>query len=67
MSTAREDGQVPPERMRDYRVEAELRQSLDLHRLAQLFTGMALARTQAEQHGDSGSGQNPGGPVESET
>jgi hypothetical protein len=53
--------------MRDYRVEAKLRQSPDLHRLAQLFTGMALARTQAGPHGDSGSGQNPGGPVESET
>jgi hypothetical protein len=67
MSTPREDGQAPPEGMRDYRVEAKLRPSPDLHRLARLFTGMALARTQAEQHGDSGSGQNPGGPVESET
>jgi hypothetical protein len=53
--------------MRDYRVEAKVRQSPDLHRLAQLFTGMALARTQAQRRGDSGSGQNPGGPVESET
>lgn len=67
MNTPREDGQVPPERIRDYRVEAELRQSPDLHRLAQLFVSMALARTQAEQRGDSGSGRNPGGPVESET
>ena len=67
MSTPREDGQAPPARMRDYRVEAKLRQSPDLHRLAQLFTGMALARTQAQRRGDSGSGQNPGGPVESET
>lgn len=60
-----EEGKAPPERMRDYRIEAKLRESPDLHRLAQLFVTMALARTQAEQHCESGSGQNPGDPVES--
>ena len=34
-----------PARMREYRIEAEPRQSPDLHQLAQLFIGMALART----------------------
>lgn len=33
-----------PDRMRDYRIEAEPRQSPDLHKLAQLFIGMARAR-----------------------
>ena len=32
-----------PERMRDYRIEAEPRQSPDLHKLVQLFIGMAFA------------------------
>ena len=34
-----------PDRMRSYRVEAELRETPELHQLAQLFIGMALART----------------------
>jgi hypothetical protein len=60
-----EEGKAPPERMRDYRIEAKLRESPDLHRLAQLFVTMALARTRADRHRESGSGQNPGDPVES--
>ena len=32
---------LPPRRMRDYRIEAELRDSPDLHKLAQVFIGMA--------------------------
>ncbi|MFQ6484662.1 hypothetical protein [Brachybacterium epidermidis] len=35
-----------PARMRDYRIAAEPRQRPDLHQLAQLFIGMALARTE---------------------
>lgn len=58
-----------PARMRDYRIAAEPRQSPDLHQLAQLFIGMALART--EQHrpqpGTTGHAPPPGprghGPV----
>ncbi len=38
----------PPERMRDYRIEAELRASPDLHKLAQVFIGMAQARARHE-------------------
>ncbi|MDZ5079014.1 hypothetical protein [Nesterenkonia sp. HG001] len=38
----------PPERMRDYRIEAELRASLDLHKLAHVFIGMAQARARHE-------------------
>ncbi|GAB3062500.1 MULTISPECIES: hypothetical protein [Micrococcales] len=38
-----------PERMRDYRIEAEPRQSPDLHKLVQLFIGVARARTQDAQ------------------
>lgn len=38
-----------PERIRNYRVDAEARQSPDLHKLAQLFIGMAQARARAAQ------------------
>ncbi|MGO2863297.1 MAG: hypothetical protein ACTIC1_19215 [Brevibacterium sp.] len=38
-----------PERIRKYRVDAEARQSPDLHKLAQLFIGMAQARARAAQ------------------
>ena len=39
----------PPARMRDYRIEAQLREEPDLHKLAQLFIGMAFARADAER------------------
>lgn len=38
-----------PARMRNYRVEAELRETPDLHQLAQLFIGMALRRAEHER------------------
>ena len=38
-----------PDRMRDYRIEAELRESPDLHKLAQLFIGMARARADQDR------------------
>lgn len=38
-----------PARMRDYRIEAEPRQSPDLHKLAQLFIGMARARAEQDR------------------
>ena len=38
-----------PNRMRDYRIEAELRESPDLHKLAQLFIGMARARAEQDR------------------
>lgn len=38
-----------PGRMRDYRIEAEPRQSPDLHKLAQLFIGMARARAEQDR------------------
>lgn len=38
-----------PERMREYRIEAEPRQSPDLHKLAQLFIGMARARANQDR------------------
>ena len=40
----------PPARMRTYRIEAEHRETPDLHKLAQLFIGMAFARVDAERH-----------------
>ena len=49
----------PPERMRDYRVEAELRDSPDLHRLAQVFIGMAQARARHEHQADAGPSSPP--------
>ena len=39
----------PPDRMRDYRIEAELRESPDLHKLARLFIGMARARAEQDR------------------
>lgn len=39
----------PPARMRNYRIVAEPRTEPDLHKLAQLFIGMALARADAER------------------
>lgn len=41
---------APPARMRNYRIVAEPRTDPDLHKLAQLFIGMALARADAERH-----------------
>ena len=38
-----------PERMRDYRIEAEPRQSPDLHKLVQLFIGMARSRAEQDR------------------
>ncbi len=39
---------TPPARMRNYRIVAEPRTKLGLHKLAQLFIGMAFARVDAE-------------------
>ncbi len=63
-----------PARMRDYRIEAEPRQSPDLHKLAQLFIGMARARAQQDRTrpatdadaSPSVPGRCRGGEVESE-
>ena len=46
---------TPPARMRNYRIVAEPRTEPDLHKLAQLFIGMALARTDAERQERRGS------------
>ena len=60
----------PPARMRDYRIAAEMRETPDLHRLAQLFISMAMQR--AEQDRATGrASESPGPPgagkVESST
>ena len=39
----------PPARMRTYRVEAEPRATPDLHKLAQLFIGMAMQRAEHDR------------------
>lgn len=49
---------LPPQRMRDYRIEAELRDSPDLHKLAQVFIGMAQARA-ANEHRAHTAPQDP--------
>ena len=49
---------LPPQRMRDYRIEAELRDSPDLHKLAQVFIGMAQARA-ANEHRAHTAPQSP--------
>lgn len=63
------DRKSPPARMRTYRIEAERRENPDLHKLAQLFIGMAFARADAERQDrpDSPSSprQEPSGEVES--
>ncbi len=41
-------GGAPPARMRDYRVVAEMRETPDLDRLAQLFTSMAMQRAKRD-------------------
>ncbi|HIW63662.1 MAG TPA: hypothetical protein H9881_14495 [Candidatus Stackebrandtia excrementipullorum] len=52
-----------PARMRDYRIAAEPRQSPDLHQLAQLFIGMAVARTEHHRPEPDSTGQTlPTGP-----
>lgn len=65
MTTGAESPSAPPERMRDYRVEAELRPSPDLHKLAQVFIGMAQARAHQEHQENAGQESPPehtGGP-----
>lgn len=47
--TSRDRDERLPARMRDYRIEAELRESPDLHKLAQLFIGMARARAEQDR------------------
>jgi hypothetical protein len=37
---------------RKFRVEVELRQTPDLHKLTQLFLGMAIARAEADKRGE---------------
>lgn len=49
-----------PARMRDYEVHAEFRETPDLHRLAQVFIGMALARTKQTSTGPGTPGVEPG-------
>lgn len=49
-----------PARMRDYEVHAELRETPDLQRLAQVFIGMALTRSDQTSIGREGSGSAPG-------
>ena len=55
--------------MRTYRVEAEPRTTPDLHKLAQLFIGMAFARADAERANQQTPPSSPrheaGGEVES--
>lgn len=56
----------PPERMRTYRADAELRESPDLHRLAQLFIGMARQRAEHARHAQDTPAPPESGEVESE-
>lgn len=50
-----------PTRMRDYEVHAELRETPDLQRLAQVFIGMALTRSEQPRTGHEGSDVAPEG------
>ncbi|MCI1674096.1 MAG: hypothetical protein LKI34_07775 [Bifidobacterium tibiigranuli] len=58
MSRKRNKGpKTPPARMRDYRIEAQLREEPDLHKLAQVIIGLAMQRAKAEREA-----QKPGQP-----
>lgn len=46
--TPRRDERLP-DRMRDYRIEAEPRETPDLHKLAQLLIGMARSRAEQDR------------------
>lgn len=48
-ATTSKPRKTPPARMRNYRIMAEPRTDPDLHKLAQLFIGMAFARADAER------------------
>ncbi len=50
---------TPPARMRDYRIVAEPRTDPDLHKLAQLFIGMAFARADSERQEQRGRAASP--------
>lgn len=58
---------TPPARMRNYRIVAEPLTEPDLHKLAQLFIGMALARADAEREAQANLAwqqEQSGGPAE---
>ncbi|MCI1748460.1 MAG: hypothetical protein LKI24_10435 [Acidipropionibacterium sp.] len=48
MSRKRKEPKAPPQRMRNYRIEAQLRDSPDLHKLAQVVIGLAMQQARAE-------------------
>ena len=50
---------TPPSRMRNYRIVAEPRTDPDLHKLAQLFIGMAFARADSERQEQRGRAASP--------
>ena len=50
---------APPARMRNYRIVAEPLTEPDLHKLAQLFIGMAFARADAERQERRGPTASP--------
>ena len=52
--------------MRTYRVEAEPRATPDLHKLAQLFIGMARQRAEHARHAQDTPAPPESGEVESE-
>ena len=69
MSRKRSTGRrTPPARMRDYRIEAQLREEPDLHKLAQVIIGLAMQRAKAERDaqepGHPNAGARPDDPVE---
>ena len=60
---------TPPARMRDYQLTAEVRETPDLHRLAQLFIGMARQRGTQDKRRRANTDPGPaeGHEVESDT
>ncbi|MFX4273342.1 hypothetical protein ACQR35_12015 [Pseudarthrobacter sp. J1738] len=66
MSTHTPDSRLPA-RMRDHELEAELRESPDLHKLAQVFIGMALDRAKSDKTTATSTAACRGGEVESDT
>ncbi|KFI81942.1 hypothetical protein [Bifidobacterium psychraerophilum] len=68
MTRKRKERKAPPQRLRGYRIEAQQRSDPDLHKLAQVFIGLAMQRARAERDTQKpdqpDAGQSPDDPVE---
>jgi hypothetical protein len=68
MTRKHKERKTPPQRLRGYRIEAQRRADPDLHKLAQVFIGLAMQRARAERDAQKreqpDTGRSPDAPVE---